>query len=157
MSTVCLLDQQSQLWLASICLSAAFSVTLIRTLHQLIFIQLLEKHIFLVKLFQEWNQALSRAIEDLKSRNKRKEGLDNNWVSIQVFSTTGLVFSFVWWSLRVTVQSRLPFQFLYSQILQPSEQNSMAWDEIKFVWNWSHSPSFPTSSRICVYSTEGEF
>ena len=107
MSTVCLLDQRSQLWLASVCLSAASSVTLIRNIHQLIFIQLLEKHVFQVKLFQEWNQALSRAIEDLKSRNKRKEGLDNNWVSVQVFSTTGLVFPFVWWSLRVTDQSRL--------------------------------------------------
>ena len=106
-STVCLLDERSQLWLASICLSAASSVTLHRNIHQLIFVQLLEKHIFYVKLFQEWNQALSRAIEDLKSRNKRKEGLDNNWVSVQVFSTTGLVFPFVWWSLRVTVQSWL--------------------------------------------------
>ena len=55
-----------------------------------------------------------------------------------------------------SIKTLRPFQFLYSQILQPSEQNSMAWDEIKFVWNWSHSPSFPTSSRICVYLPAGE-
>ena len=56
-----------------------------------------------------------------------------------------------------SIKTSRPFQFLYSQILQTSEQNSMAWDEIKFVWNWSYSPSFPTSSRICVYLPVGEY
>ena len=84
-STVCLFYQRSQLWLASVCLSAASSVTLIRNIHQLIFVELLEKHVFQVKLFQEWNQALSRAIEDLKSKNKRKEGLNNHWVWPSIF------------------------------------------------------------------------
>ena len=56
-----------------------------------------------------------------------------------------------------SIKTSRPFHFLYSQILQTSEQNSMAWDEIKFVWNWSYSPSFPTSSRICVYLPAGEY
>ena len=56
-----------------------------------------------------------------------------------------------------SIETSRPFQFLYSQILQTSEQNSMAWDEIKFVWNWSHSQSFPTSSRICGFLSVGEY
>ena len=77
----------------------------------------------------------------------------------RVFSTTGIVFPLclVITTCHSSIETSRPFQFLYSQILQTSEQNSMAWDEIKFVWNWSYSPSCPTSSRICVYLPAGEY